>query len=551
MSDFSTFGFLHLLFIHDDGVSACATAEYTPTLSLGPNVEDLRAERDHVDWEAVAACRCLRSEHTRIDTSTHAGNQLLGDSTSVALDLVSSPHAICSDNVGLFASLYTGEEGQMRAAVRVVFDSLHNVLAGQVPLVVYDSYPPLVPAASVPDCDPACVVPASEMLPLALNGELEVWSALPQMVVDGTLEVAQTGCAGLVRSQWDEFVLSRALCAGDTAISSDRGLQRRRRWLQIDSLGLCIGAGAQQGLAQAGGLEATYPGLQHGVEVCPRAGGAAPAGNGRRSDGCCCSDVTNNSQTALQAASAPKGGSPCSSCLRAWPSNALSASPVDVFHPPHRSCHSDSLLCLASLSLRSLGRRNLHALEAVFLLVSHVRAPSEASAQPSKFTSALRFWRESTDTLGGACHQNIHPHLSPSSQHLGAPPLALSPPPSLRIFELDLLPVLSATTGVALYGFVSLSPITTPRCRSPHSVSGSSIHASINRGSNRRIASSVPRIWMLLYCQPLLSTRLPSHALLSSANDLKQCIKTSPFYVYTPQSLVDLSEYLSSLDQYT
>ena len=53
------------------------------------------------------------------------------------------------------------------------------MLAGQIALVVDNAYPSLVAATSMPDCDSSCVVPSSQMLSLAGDGELEVRSSLP------------------------------------------------------------------------------------------------------------------------------------------------------------------------------------------------------------------------------------------------------------------------------------------------------------------------------------------------------------------------------------
>lgn len=93
----------YFLLVDDDSICACTPAEDAPTLRLGANVVDLGAERHHVDRKAVASGRCLSSQHTGIDTTTHAGNQLSGDAAAVALNLVSSAHTIGSNDVRLFS----------------------------------------------------------------------------------------------------------------------------------------------------------------------------------------------------------------------------------------------------------------------------------------------------------------------------------------------------------------------------------------------------------------------------------------------------------------
>ena len=137
----------------------------------------------------------------------------------------------------------------MRAAVGVVLDPLHHMLARQPSFVVDDAYPPLVAPTAMPDCDSSGVVPASQMLPLPLNGELEVRPPLPQMVVYRSLKMAQAVGAGLVCAQGHEFVLACAFSSGDAAVGGDCGLQRRRG-LEVDGVGLGEGAGTEQRLSQ-------------------------------------------------------------------------------------------------------------------------------------------------------------------------------------------------------------------------------------------------------------------------------------------------------------
>jgi hypothetical protein len=280
--DLGALGLLHLLLVHYEGVCTRAAAEDTSSVGLGANVENLRTERDHVDGEAVASCCRLCSQHTRIDAASHAGNQVLGNPAPVALDLVAGPHAIRSNDVRLFSSRYSGDEGQVGTAVWIVLYPFHDVLAGQIALIIDNSYPSLVPATSVSHRDSSGVVSSSQMLSLACKGELEKWSSFPQMVVHGPLEMSQTGRAGLVGAQRNKSILARALALYDAPIDSGRGLDRRWGDL-VNGLGIC--AGRQQGPPKARGLEMTYPGLQHGRLMWPAASSTSRRSNGSLPDG--------------------------------------------------------------------------------------------------------------------------------------------------------------------------------------------------------------------------------------------------------------------------
>jgi hypothetical protein len=121
--------------------------------------------------------------------STHAGNQILGNAGPVALHFIPRAQAIGGNNVRLFSRPDPSEKGQMCASVGVVLDTVDNVLAGQVPLVVDNAYAPLVSSAPVSHCDASGVVSPSQVLSLPRNGELEERPPLPQVVVYGSLEM--------------------------------------------------------------------------------------------------------------------------------------------------------------------------------------------------------------------------------------------------------------------------------------------------------------------------------------------------------------------------
>lgn len=221
MSDLGFVGLDNLFFVDDDGVGTSAAAEDATAAHFGANIEDLGAQRDHVDGKAVAARGCLCRQHTRVDDAAHAGEKLLGNAGAVALDLVTGAHAIGGNNVRLLARRDAGDQGKMGSAVGVIFDALDHVLAGLEALVVDDTDTALVAATPMTDRDAAGVVATAQMLTFALDREASVGPTLPKVVVDGALEMAQAGSAGLVGAQRYEFVLARALGADGIDLSSD------------------------------------------------------------------------------------------------------------------------------------------------------------------------------------------------------------------------------------------------------------------------------------------------------------------------------------------
>ena len=270
---------VYLVAVYNDGIRTCAAAEDAPTTRLGADVEDLRAQRDHVDGKTVTSCGCFGGQHTGIHEAAHTLDEVLRDAGAVALYLVTSAHAIGGNNVRLLSRLEPGDEGQVGAAVGVVLYPVDDMPARQVALVVDDAYSALVAATTVPHRDPARVVPAAQVLPLPRDGQLEQRPPFPQMVVDGPLEMAQAGRAGLVGAQRDVFFLARALCLQSGAVGCKERLRGRGCGCGrgVDGLGVSAGkgAGSQERSPQARGPEVAYPRLQHGDWTRTRAGTAS------------------------------------------------------------------------------------------------------------------------------------------------------------------------------------------------------------------------------------------------------------------------------------
>jgi len=254
---------LHLFLCHDDSICACAPTKHTPAFGLGAHIEDLGTKRYHVNRQTIASRRRLGRQHTRIDNATHALQQVLRDTRPVALHLITRPQTVGSNNVCLFASLDAGDEGQMGAAVGVVLDAVHDMLAWEVALVVDYPDTPLVTATSVSHSDLAGVVSAAQMLSLACNGKLEMRSPLPEVVVDRPLQMAQTRSAWLVCAQGDELISSGSFILQQAAIDIDSGLQGGRGCMfNGGGISACR---SKQDPRNSCRVEAAYPGLQHGV----------------------------------------------------------------------------------------------------------------------------------------------------------------------------------------------------------------------------------------------------------------------------------------------
>lgn len=169
--------------------------------------------------QTVAAMRRLGGQDTRIDDTTHAVEQVLGDAGPVAVDDIASPHAVGGDDVALLASGLVREQGDMRGTTRVVLDPLDGVRSRRPPVKVHGPDAPLVSATTVSHGDPTRVVSSSSCLSLLGVGEFHVRPALPQVVVDGALQMSHTGGPGLVGPEDDSLFL----IFSDELLCLDRG----------------------------------------------------------------------------------------------------------------------------------------------------------------------------------------------------------------------------------------------------------------------------------------------------------------------------------------
>src|SRR5690606_24616845 len=101
--------------------------------------------------------------------------------------------------------------------------------------------PPLRAAAAVSDCDAAGMISATLALAFLWERQGKVRPALPQVIVDGTLEVSETWCSWLVCAHLDGQDLGRR---GRECREVDGGC--------IFGIGLCRGRVASNGVELQG-----------------------------------------------------------------------------------------------------------------------------------------------------------------------------------------------------------------------------------------------------------------------------------------------------------
>lgn len=143
----------------DDGCERpSAPAQLAALARMQSDIEDQRADRDHMEGQAVPPPGRSRGKHTRIHDSTHALPQVLRDTGHVALDHIAGSHPIRGQDVAQFSGLLVPHEGDVGASVGIVLDPLHDVRTGIFALEVNDTDPPLGTTAAMPDGDPATAV---------------------------------------------------------------------------------------------------------------------------------------------------------------------------------------------------------------------------------------------------------------------------------------------------------------------------------------------------------------------------------------------------------
>ena len=215
---------------NDCGVCASTSTEHRALVGCATDVEHLCSHRHHLHGQAVSAESGLRSQHTGIHHTTHTRKQRLGNSSAEGLDSVASAHALRSNDVALPLRAHILHQRQMGRAIGIVLDALHNVLSRLVTLEVHrpDSAPHT--ATSVSHRDASSVVATTLSVSDFGESEFGIWLSLPEMVVDGALQVTYTGCPGLVSLHLEgtrDFARRRRGCGSGCGIfGGDGGLQR-------------------------------------------------------------------------------------------------------------------------------------------------------------------------------------------------------------------------------------------------------------------------------------------------------------------------------------
>lgn len=113
--------------VDDDSVGPCTAAEHGAARGGRANGKHRRANRHHVQREAVALESCFGRQDTRVDNASHAGQELRWDTGTIAVHNVASPQSVRGKDIGLFARGLLGQQRNVRAAAWIVFDSVHQV----------------------------------------------------------------------------------------------------------------------------------------------------------------------------------------------------------------------------------------------------------------------------------------------------------------------------------------------------------------------------------------------------------------------------------------
>lgn len=180
--------------------SACTTAEDCSSACGRAYTEDCCSHRNHVHREAIAPEGGLCGEDTGIDNAAHAIQQVLGNASAVAVDNVTGPQTVSSNDVRLPAGSLLGEESNMCASTRIVLDALHQVRSWAAPFEIYCPYPSLGATTTMSDRDSSVDITTTLGMALLGEGQGQKWTAFPEMVVDRSPQMTDTRGTWLVGS---------------------------------------------------------------------------------------------------------------------------------------------------------------------------------------------------------------------------------------------------------------------------------------------------------------------------------------------------------------
>jgi len=202
-----------------------------------------------VKGKAVASKSCLCGQHTGIHDTAHALQQISRNTRPVTLDGISSPHAVCGDDVTLGARLFACHKSQMSAAVRVVFNPIDSVLSRFRSFEIDGPDSPPVTTTSVSDRDLTRIVATTLSVTDFGKGEFGQRLAFPEVVVDGPTQPSCARCARLVCLQLELVVPARwsLRCAEDCCLGAGRA---RLGWILRRWCG--IRADAAEGVVEGG-----------------------------------------------------------------------------------------------------------------------------------------------------------------------------------------------------------------------------------------------------------------------------------------------------------
>jgi len=185
------------------GIGTRSTAEYRRAIRARANVVDDSADRNHVQRQAVPSPTRLRSQDTVVNNTAHALNQLFWNARPIALHNISSAHALGCHDIALLARRLIRDQRDVCAPARIVLDTVNDMRAGLPAVEVDNTNAPLGTTTAVPDSDATRVVPTTLAKTLFGKRQGQEWATLPEVIVDGTSEMAKTGCPRLVGAHLD------------------------------------------------------------------------------------------------------------------------------------------------------------------------------------------------------------------------------------------------------------------------------------------------------------------------------------------------------------
>lgn len=187
--------------VDDDRRGSGTATEHSASLGGGTDSEDGGTDGNHVHWQTVSPESGLRGEDTGINDTAHAVEEILRNASAVAVNDISGPQSIRSEDISVTSCGLLGDEGNVGTSSGVILNALYQMRPRAVSDEVDGSYPSLRTTSTVSHGNSTRHISATLRLALLGKGQWEERPAFPQMVVDGTPQMSHTGSARLVGSE--------------------------------------------------------------------------------------------------------------------------------------------------------------------------------------------------------------------------------------------------------------------------------------------------------------------------------------------------------------